>query len=144
MRLPVTILFFCLFVIGCNSKDTSKNEENKNQSNTSGQFAQVVIKEDNLTTTVDIDSFILISKDVERQQADAKAIMAVKRKWPLAMQTKDRNLFDSILARDFTFKSATQFHNRQDYIDDRVNSPVIVDTAKYENLCFNFLVKRPY
>jgi ketosteroid isomerase-like protein len=64
--------------------------------------------------------------------------MQVKRNWPIAMQTKDRELFDKILSKTFTFRAEDGFFNREDYILDRVQNPIIVETADYENLVLQF------
>ncbi len=105
---------------------------------TSRDFHQIVIEEDNLTTTVDIKSYTLITDNVDAHRTDAKEIMQVKRNWPMAMQTKDRALFDKILSKKFTFRAPHEFFNREDYILDRTQSPVIVENASYENLVLQF------
>lgn len=138
MRLLGFLTALFLFANSCNLNEKSKNAENKIEKDSSGKSAQFVIKVDNFTATVGIDSFILITNSLTRQRADAVAIMTVKRNWPLAMQRKDRNLFESILASQFTFRAEDEFYNRKDYIKNRVNGPAIVDTAKYENLVLQF------
>ena len=48
--------------------------------------------------------------------------MRVRAAWPRAMQTKDKALFESILARDFTFRAEDEWYERDAYIRNRVES----------------------
>jgi hypothetical protein len=140
MKIYSILVLLVLFTFGCNSNKSKTPHKNDATGGIAGikKYSQHTIKEINITKTVDIDSFILITDDIEADREDAKEIMEIKRKWPLAMQTKDRNLFNEILAKDFTFRSVDEFYYREDYIHDRVQSPVIVDTAQYQNLVLQF------
>jgi hypothetical protein len=42
---------------------------------------------------------------------EAEAMMRLRAKLPLAVQTKDAALFDRILARGFTFRAEDEFWN---------------------------------
>lgn len=101
-------------------------------------FVQVVIEVENTTPTVDIPNFTLISNNPEAERADAIEILKVKRQWPLAMQQKDSALFESILAKNFSFRADDEFFNRSDYIKDRVAGTWEIDTVRYENLALQF------
>ncbi|GAB2766725.1 hypothetical protein GCM10027275_05940 [Rhabdobacter roseus] len=99
----------------------------------------VEVTEDNNTPTVDIEHYALVvPKGMDRKQ-DASAIMQVKRKWPLAMQSKNPADFDSILAKNFTFAGDGQLYNRDEYIQDRTApSEWIITHVKYDNLTLHF------
>jgi len=119
-----------MITYGCNEKTPSEIKI---------KYEQVVIKEENNTPTVDIANYTLITDGVTDRKADAREILQVKRKWPLAMQTKDRALFNSILAKNFTFKGSDQFYNREDYITDRVaDANWKITAVKYENMVLQF------
>jgi ketosteroid isomerase-like protein len=77
---------------------------------------------------------VLITDDVEADRGEAEAIMRLRGKLPLAVQTKDAALFDRILARGFTFRAEDEFWNREQYIRKRVEEPETVGSARYENL----------
>lgn len=78
MKLIVALLI-CIwtFCFGCNDSESKFETDNK--------FVQTSIAEENLTPTVDIDHFVLISNSTEAQLKDAKEILKVKRNFPLAM-----------------------------------------------------------
>lgn len=112
--------------------------EQEEAAQTPGVYAQHTVRIDNKIGTVGIDSVVLITDNFRRDEEEASGVMEAKGNWPLAMQTKDRNLFEKILAAGFTFRGANEFYNRADYIEDRVNTPVAVDTAHYQNLVLQF------
>jgi ketosteroid isomerase-like protein len=64
--------------------------------------------------------------------------MQVKKNFPLAVQTKDRALFERILARDFIFRGEMGIMRRDEYIKDRTTSLGKVLTADYENIALQF------
>ncbi|MBK7738744.1 MAG: nuclear transport factor 2 family protein [Saprospiraceae bacterium] len=131
MKLIVALLI-CIwtFCFGCNDNESKFETDNK--------FVQTSIAEENLTPTVDIDHFVLISNNTEAQIKDAKEILKVKRNFPLAMQTKDESLFNKILAKNFAFRAEDEFYNRADYIKDRTTCTDTVTAVKYENLVLQF------
>ena len=85
-----------------------------------------------------IKNFDLITNNVKADSTDAKEIMQVKRKLPLAMQGKDSALFNEILAKGFTMRGEKEFLNRSDYIKNRVAGTWTIDTVKYQNLALQF------
>ena len=95
---------------------------------------QIVIQTGEQARGIDIDSYTLITNDPERDRLDAADIMRVKAAWPRAMQTKDKALFESILARDFTFRAEDEWYERDAYIRNRVESHERVMAVRYENL----------
>lgn len=99
-------------------------------------FVQVFIADpDSLATPgISISGVTLVSRDPEKDKADAIEILALKHKWPLAMKTKDKALFEEILAKDFVFRAEDEFFNRSDYIQDRVNGTWTIDFVLYQNL----------
>jgi ketosteroid isomerase-like protein len=132
MRIIYIVRLSLITLLSCNQSAEKVNEVEATA------FAQHVIKQNNKISTVGIDSFILITNNFLADEQKAKDIMEVKRNWPLAMQNKDRSLFESILAKQFTFRADNEFFNRKEYIEDRVKTPTIVDTAVYENLVLQF------
>ncbi|MGB5008075.1 MAG: nuclear transport factor 2 family protein [Ferruginibacter sp.] len=104
----------------------------------SGSFQQIKINEENITPTVDIKSFVLITNDRAKDSMEAREIMKVKRNFPLAMQQKDSSLFEQILATGFIFRADDEFFNRADYIQNRIHGTWSIDTVRYENLALQF------
>ena len=100
------------------------------------------IKLTNNTPTVDLPSYTLIvSSDGDRAK-DADEILALKRKWPLAMQSLDPLAFDSILSSNFTFKGE-RFFNRADYIKNRTTPDEWKITfVRYSNVTLQFFDDR--
>ena len=129
MRLTcIPIILLLAFCCSCND-NTSAIEDSR-------AFVQVFIPDpDSLSTPgIGISGVTLVSRDPEKDKADAIAILALKHKWPLAMKTKDRVLFEEILANDFIFRAEDEFFNRADYIQDRVNGTWTIDFVLYQNL----------
>jgi len=129
----ISISLIAIFITnyGCNEKTQSQKGRTK--------YVRVVIHEDNKTPTVDIANYTLITDGANDRKADAQEILKVKRKWPLAMQTKDSSLFNSILAKDFTFNGRDQFYNRADYISDRIlEDSWKITSVKYEDMVLQF------
>jgi hypothetical protein len=83
---------------------------------------------------IGIDTYTLITDNSEKDRRDAEAIMLVKVAWPRAMQTKDRALFEQILAQGFTFRASDGLLEREAYIRDRVARPEAIGPVRYENL----------
>ena len=107
--------------------------------NSNKNYQKVIITERNITPTVDIKNFTLITNNRAHDSVNARQILKLKRSFPLAMQNKDRSLFESILSDSFTFNGETQFFaNKEDYINDRVNSSWTIDLIKYQNLVLQF------
>lgn len=129
MKLILVILIFTSLILSCNS--------NKVES-TNKLLQQIVMQEENLTPTVDIKNFTLLSANLEAEKADAIEILKVKRNWPLAMQKKDSALFEKILAKQFIIRGEDEFLNRADYIKDRIHGTWTIDTVRYQNLVLQF------
>ena len=106
------------------------------------RITQVSIKYETGNPNIGITGYTLISPNAEAQRADAEAVMRVKKNFPLAVQTKDRALFEKILARDFVFRGESGMLDREDYINDRTNpSRGKVLTADYENIALQFFAE---
>ncbi len=88
---------------------------------------------------IDISSYTLIAPDPEAVKAEAEAVMAVKKRYPIAMRTKDRSVFNEILTRDFTFRGTKDFFNREEYIADRTSGEITDWSVKYENVVLQFI-----
>ena len=73
------------------------------------QRLDLVISDSPMPSHLDIKGYSLITSDAERDRPAAAEIMQVKADWPRAMQTKSKELFESILARDFSFRAESQF-----------------------------------
>ncbi len=129
------LTFFCfisilVFSLGC--------QDNQSKLKDGSKYIQETIAEENLTPTVDIKEFVLVSNNSAAQLADAKEVMKVKRNFPIAMQTKDEALFNEILSKSFSFRAEDEFYNRADYIKDRTTCTDTVTDVKYENLVLQF------
>lgn len=111
-----TIISVLAFISACNDKNSSIVSDK--------EYVQLVIKEDNTTPTIDIKYFTLITNNPEEEIDDAKEIMQIKRKIPLAMQTKDSSLWNEILAEKFTARDEDAFYkNRNELIKDVWQEP---------------------
>jgi Domain of unknown function (DUF4440) len=82
---------------------------------------------------------LICDDDCERKRAEAEAVMRVKVELPRAVQTKEPNRFERILARDFVFRAEDQFYGRADYIRARVNNKDTVMTADFDNVVLHFV-----
>ena len=131
MKLLLTTLVSILTIFSACNERTPSNDSGKT-------YLQLIIKEDNVTPTVDIKNFNLITNNLKADSADAIEIMQVKRKLPLAMQGKDSALFNEILAKGFTMRGEKEFLNRSDFIKNRVTGTWTIDTVKYQNLALQF------
>lgn len=103
-------------------------------------YTKVFIKDTDTTSTpgILIHGLTLVTKNYQQEEKDALDILALKHKWPLAMKTKNRELFEDILAKDFSFIGEGEFFNRTDYIEDRVKGSWEIDSVKYENMVVQF------
>lgn len=129
--LLITFLSICF---GCNDKYANADSDSANK-----KFTQTFIQEENKTPTIDINNYRLITDGTESHKADAKEILTTKRNWPLAMQTKDSVLFNSILSKNFTFSGGSHIYNRADYIADRITpSSWKITHVTYENMALQF------
>jgi hypothetical protein len=108
--------------------------ETKEITETKGKYKQVTLNFDQQSPNVDIRSYVLITDNLDADRVEAEAIMRLRAKLPLAVQTKDAALFNSILGRNFTFRAADEFWNREDYIRNRVEESETVLSAQYENV----------
>jgi hypothetical protein len=124
----ITVSLLAISLIGCAEDRTETNSRHR----------QVKISVDRPSPNVDITSYVLVTDDITRDRSNAEVIMRLKEDFPLAMQTKDRALFDRILSRNFTFGGSDEFWEREDYIRNRVERPETVESARYENLVLQF------
>jgi ketosteroid isomerase-like protein len=89
---------------------------------------------------VRLSSYTLVYDENEGpRQDEGEAVMQVKIELPRAVQTKDGERFERILARDFVFRAEDQFYGRADYIRERANNKDTVITADYENVVLQFI-----
>lgn len=123
------IFYVAAILLICTSCDRKPNETKK-------EFQEVYISDpDSVSTpTVLIPGLTLITDNFELGRNDALKILQLKHHLPLAMQTKNRDLFEDVLATDFTFRAENEFFNRADYIDNRVSGSWTIDTVRFENL----------
>lgn len=109
------------------------------RSSTSIQKKQFPIAYRSKYATVSLKEYVLISDDLERDRAEAQAVVQAKMELPRAMQTKDRKDFENILARNFVFRSEDEFFDRSGYINNRVEDPSKVKQADYRNMAVQFI-----
>ncbi len=88
---------------------------------------------------VKLRSYTLIADDIDAKRSDAEAVMQVKIELPRAVQTKDVERFERILARNFVFHAIDEFFGRADYIRARAHNKDTVMTAEYENVVLRFM-----
>jgi len=124
----IHLILILLFILGCDTKTDEKN--------TKSSFEQRFINTpDSLAlTTIIIPGLTFITDNYEKEKDYALEILQLKHKFPLAMQTKSKALFEEIFAEDFVFRADDEFFNREDYINDRINGTWEIDTVKYQNL----------
>jgi uncharacterized lipoprotein YajG len=87
-----------------NEKTANQPSNLSKQTEVSKKLSQVIIKEETGNPKIVISSYTLITDNAEAHRADAEAVMRVKKNFPLAVMTKDRALFERILARNFVFR----------------------------------------
>lgn len=129
MKTIVIFIFGIAVLTSCNDRETFEQKD----------YQQIKIKETNLTPTVDIKDFTLISNNLKQDSIEAIKILKVKRNLPLAMQKKNKALFESILSKNFTYRGEDEFYkNSRDYIENRVNATWTIDTVRFQNLTLQF------
>jgi ketosteroid isomerase-like protein len=136
MRTYPLVLLYTILMIYHESGHTNDigARETKEITETKGKYKQVTLNFDQQSPNVDIRSYVLITDNLDADRVEAEAIMRLRAKLPLAVQTKDAALFNSILGRNFTFRAADEFWNREDYIRNRVEESETVLSAQYENV----------
>jgi ketosteroid isomerase-like protein len=130
-----------ILLSGCQGHGVASGSRSESVQSRSSEreFRQVRVTQEQPSPGVDITDYVLVTDDADAVGADSAAIMRLKAAWPLAMQTKDEELFDRILAADFTFRAQDEFWTRAAYIRDRVNPErETVHSARYENLVLQF------
>jgi hypothetical protein len=96
-------------------------------------YQMIEVIDDNSTPTVEIKKYRLIAN--EDRKKDATQIIALKRDWPLVMQSPGRIGFDTLLSQNFTFSGDKQLLNREEYITNRIKpSDWKITHVKYDNL----------
>jgi hypothetical protein len=132
------VLFLTIFLTGCGANESTSAEPAGDQPKAKSA-TQVTLMARSKYPQVRLSSYTLISDDVEATKADAEAVMQVKIELPRAVQTKEADKFERILARNFVFRANDEFYNRADYIRARVNNKDTVLTADYENVVLQFI-----
>lgn len=89
--------------------------------------------------TVGLKDYVLITNDLERDRAKAEAVVQAKLELPRAMQTKRREDFERVLARNYTFRAPDEFFDRAGYIENRVGDPSKVKWVEYRNVVVQFI-----
>jgi len=131
------LFYFTIPLTICYSCDNRPNE-------TEREFQQIFLSDpdSSSTPTVLIPGLTFVTDNLEIEKKDALEILKLKHRLPLAMQTKNRDLFEDILAKGFTFRAETEFFNRADYISNRVSGTWTIDTVKFENLVLQLFDKK--
>jgi hypothetical protein len=132
------MLFLMIFLTDFGANESTSAEPARDQPKAK-PATQVTLTIRSKYPQVRLSSYTLISDDVEATKADAEAVMQVKTELPRAVQTKEADKFDRILARNFVFRANDEFYNRADYIRARVNNKDTVMTADYENVVLQFI-----
>lgn len=137
MNIKLLLLLTVIFVVfSCNEQVKRSTSVDTIVPTT---YTAIQVLENNNTPTVNIEKYTLIAGAGNDRSKDAAEILSVKRKWPLAMQSQNKEEFESILAKDFTFIDGSQLFNREDYITDRTKpSEWKITHVKYDNLTLRF------
>ncbi len=130
-KLLVLVSVFLAF--SCNSKKFEIVSTNL-------KYEQIFIKDpDTISTpTIFIEGLYLVTKDSFSEKEDALEILALKHKLPLAMKTKNSELFEKILSDKFIIRGEDEFLTKEDYITNRVHGTWTIDTVHYYNLVLQF------
>lgn len=128
MRPILIVVISSMIFFSCDNKPLSNQSQ--------GEYEQFYIRDIDSTSTptIKIHGLTLVTKNLDLERGVAIEILKLKHSWPLAMQTKDRELFEKILSKNFTFRGEDEFYTKTDYIDNRVAGTWTIDTVKYENL----------
>jgi hypothetical protein len=139
MKLFVSLVAFWVFFFGYGAQTSSLVQAADQPSGSSAR--QVTLTTRSRYPQVRLSSYTLIcdDKDVQARKADAEAVMQVKIELPRAVQTKEADRFERILARNFVFRAEGQFYGRADYIRERAKNKDTVITADYQNVVLQFI-----
>ena len=136
-------ILLAIFLTGCQGSEKTANQQSNlsKQTDVGKKFSQVTAKEETIHPNIGISGYTLITNNAEAQRVDAEAVMRVKKNFPLAVMTKDRALFERILARDFVFRGEGEegLLRRDDYINNRVQSQGAIGFVQYENMVLQFI-----
>jgi hypothetical protein len=135
--LPAAV-FSTFFLAGCGtSENVSEQPAEQPKANSP---RQVTLTTRSQYPQVRLSTYTLIcDDDFEATKAEAEPVMQVKIELPRAVQTKEADRFERILARDFVFRANEQFYGRADYIRERASNKDTVMTADYENVVLHFI-----
>lgn len=138
MKNPILIILILVALLSsCNNKRHATVSPEKSPASL---FRVIVKCGDNTTPTVNIAEYTLINDRNNDHSTEAAAVMQVKRKWPLAMQSLKVADFEAILARDFVFKGTDSWFNRADYIRSRtVPDDWKITHVDYEHVSVQFI-----
>jgi hypothetical protein len=131
-------VFFTFFLAGSSANEIISEQPAEKPKAKSPR--QVILATRSQYPQVRLSTYTLICDDeLEARKAEAEAVMQVKIELPQAVQTKEADRFERILALDFVFRAKDQFYDRADYIRERVNNKDTVMTADYENVVLQFV-----
>jgi hypothetical protein len=132
MRSILIVVISSMIYFSCDNKPSLNQSQ--------GKYEQFYIRDIDSTSTptIKIHGLTLVTKNIDDERRDAIEILKLKHSWPLAMQTKNRELFEKILSKDFTFRGEDEFYTKTDYIDNREVGTWTIDTVTYENLVLQF------
>ncbi len=131
-------VFSTLFLAGCGANEFVSEQPAEQPKVNSPR--QVTLTTRSQYPQVRLSTYTLIcDDDLEARKAEAEAVMQVKIELPRAVQTKEADRFERILAREFVFRANDQFYDRADYIRERANNKDTVMTADYENVVVHFM-----
>ncbi len=136
--IPFPVLIFAIFLGGCGPDASTYPKATANEPEVK-RAKQVSLATRSKYPQVRLSSYTLIADDIDARRSDAEAVMQVKMELPRAVQTKEADRFERILARNFVFRAADQFYGRADYIRERANNKDTVMTADYENVVLQFI-----
>jgi hypothetical protein len=146
MKRPLLLILIALaFLAGGSSLNAANTEQTTGKKSASAPKAVRPLQQFKLTIVpkypnIGLKEYVLISDDLERDRADAEAVIQLKFEAVRAMQTKLRENFEPYLARNFIFRSNDQFFDRNEFINNRVlANPMKVKQADYLNVVVQFI-----
>jgi hypothetical protein len=133
---PLLILLSLLFSTGCLSLRAASTASATHTARPAQQFKLTSVPK---YPNAGLSEYVLISDNLERDRANAEAVIQTKVELVRAMHTKLREHFEPSLATDFVFRAEDQFFDRDAYINDRVSDSSKVKRADYRNVVVRFI-----
>ena len=137
--LVMAALSIAVIATGCATRQDATGNESTIKTAPRGAAKEHKLSIRSEHPSVGLNEYVLITDDLERDKAEADAVIQAKIGLPYAMQTKDRKDFEAVLARNLIFRGEDEFFDREGYIANRVGDPSKVKSADYRNVVVQFI-----